>query len=246
MTTRRSWAPGPSSCPTCRRGSATRSPRSSRSASRRCRSSMARLARGASPAAADVTISHPRFLEFVAPGVSKGRGRPLPGPSGARSRSGPCSRSATSGTTSRCSRRRARRGDADRPGPASRAVARYIAPPLEEEGAGADDRAAGARDTGRGRSAARDGSAAEAGPTAVRSGMTARVVADDAAGRAAAVEMLREGGRGRAADRHRLRHRRGARRRRAGSSACSRRSAARRTRGSCCCSPRRRRGRSGS
>ena len=54
--------------------STTRSPRSSRSASRRSRPSSRAGARPRpSPASRDVTISHPRFLEFVAPGVSKGR-----------------------------------------------------------------------------------------------------------------------------------------------------------------------------
>ena len=56
-----------------RRRSATPSPRSSRSASRRCPTELAPLARAHFAGRAEVTISHPRFLEFVAPGVSKGR-----------------------------------------------------------------------------------------------------------------------------------------------------------------------------
>ena len=56
---------------------------------------------------ADVTISHPRFLEFIAPGVSKGRG-PRRGSRGELvSRCRGRWRSAISGTTSRCCGRRA-------------------------------------------------------------------------------------------------------------------------------------------
>ena len=116
--------------------SAIRSRRSSRSASRRCRPSWRRSPRRAFAGVADVTISHPRFLEFVAPGVSKGRavrwlarrlGRPAR--RDARHRR-PVERHRDAG------RGRPRGGDADR-ARAVRAVARYIAPPLGDEGVAA-------------------------------------------------------------------------------------------------------------
>ena len=56
-----------------RRRSATRSRRSWRTASRRCRPRSPPLARARFAGRADVTVSHPHFIEFVAPGVSKGR-----------------------------------------------------------------------------------------------------------------------------------------------------------------------------
>ena len=54
---------------------------------------------------ADVTISHPRFLEFVAPGCLEGPGDPAGSPAGSGSRSRRRWPSATNGTTSRCSPR---------------------------------------------------------------------------------------------------------------------------------------------
>ena len=57
---------------------------------------------------ADVTLSHPRFLEFLAPGRLEGPRRPLAGAPRPASRSAQTSwRSATSSTTSRCSPRSA-------------------------------------------------------------------------------------------------------------------------------------------
>jgi hydroxymethylpyrimidine pyrophosphatase-like HAD family hydrolase len=94
----------------------------------------AELARAAFAGVADVTISHPRFLEFVAPGVSKGRAiaflaRRLRVPLGAVLAVGDqwndLEMLATAG-----------HGTAMPTAPAGvRAVARYVAPPLEEEGA---------------------------------------------------------------------------------------------------------------
>ena len=133
-TTRRSWARGRAVPRPASRRSTTRSPRSSRSASRRCPTELAPLAaRPPSPVAADVTISHPRFLEFVAPGVSKGRAirwlaRRLGVPLGADARRRrPVERHRDAG------RGRARRGDADRPGrgPGGRALPR---PAVADEG----------------------------------------------------------------------------------------------------------------
>jgi Cof subfamily protein (haloacid dehalogenase superfamily) len=96
---------------------------------------MADLARRQFAGAADVTISHPRFLEFVAPGVSKGRAlrflaRRLRVPIGSVLAIGDqwndLDMLAIAG-----------HGTAMPSAPAGvRAVARYIAPPLEDEGAG--------------------------------------------------------------------------------------------------------------
>ena len=93
------------------------------------------LARDAFAGLADVTISHPRFLEFVAPGVSKGRAvrflaRRLRIPPGSVLAIGDqwndLEMIAVAG-----------HGTAMPTAPAGvRAVARYIAPPLEDEGAG--------------------------------------------------------------------------------------------------------------
>ena len=95
----------------------------------------ARLAQDHFRGAADVTISHPRFLEFVAPGVSKGRAihflaRRLRIPLGSVLAIGDqwndLEMLAVAG-----------HGTAMPSAPIGvRAVARYIAPPLEEEGAG--------------------------------------------------------------------------------------------------------------
>ncbi len=95
---------------------------------------MAALARAAFDGVADVTISHPRFLEFVAPGVSKGRAirwlaRRLGIPLGATLAIGDqwndVEMLAEVG-----------HGAAMPTAPAGvRAAARYIAPPLEDEGA---------------------------------------------------------------------------------------------------------------
>ncbi len=96
---------------------------------------LARLAQEHFAGAADVTISHPRFLEFVALGVSKGRAvrflsRRLRIPLGSVLAVGDqwndLEMLAVSG-----------HGTAMPTAPAGvRAVARYIAPPLEDEGAG--------------------------------------------------------------------------------------------------------------
>jgi hypothetical protein len=64
---------------------------------------------------ADVTISHPRFLEFVAPGVFQGTGDPLARLGGCGSRWGRRSPSAISGTISRCGEVGHGDGHAERP-----------------------------------------------------------------------------------------------------------------------------------
>ena len=122
-------------------------------------------------------------LASAVPGVRRARasrraGRSAGSPGGCGSRSERRSRSATSGTTSRCSPRSvmARRCRARRP--RSARSARYVAPPLEDEGVGADHRAA------RPRAAARD----RAAPRRRR----------PAAARAASVEGCRHDGAGRA------------------------------------------------
>ena len=179
-----------------------------------------------SPGVADVTISHPQFLEFVAPGVSKGRAvrwlaRRLGVALGAILAIGDqwndIEMLAEVG-----------HGAAMPTAPVEvQAVARYIAPPLAEEGVARMIESlvlAGPRDA--------RAAAAERSPTSgqrraarrrrSRPGVSARIVPDDAAGRA-------RGHRGaagrrdrRPADRHRLRHRASRCRRRAASSACSR------------------------
>lgn len=95
---------------------------------------MARLARARFAGLADVTISHPRFLEFVAPGVSKGRAvrflaRRLRVSVGAVLAIGDQWNDLEMLTV-------AGHGAAMPTAPDGvRAVARYIAPPLEDEGA---------------------------------------------------------------------------------------------------------------
>jgi hydroxymethylpyrimidine pyrophosphatase-like HAD family hydrolase len=92
-------------------------------------------AREAFAGTADVTISHPRFLEFVAPGVSKGRAVrflarrlriPLTSVLAIGDQWNDLEMLAAAG-----------HGTAMPTAPAGvQAVARYIAPPLEDEGAG--------------------------------------------------------------------------------------------------------------
>ena len=67
---------------------------------------LAPLARERFAGLAEVTVSHPRFLEFTAP-ASRRVGPSAGWRGGCESRSARCSRSATSGTTSRCSPRSA-------------------------------------------------------------------------------------------------------------------------------------------
>lgn len=94
---------------------------------------MAPLAAAAFAGRADVTISHPRFLEFVAPGVSKGRAvRWL-----ARHLRVPLGATLAVGDQWNDLEMLAEVGHgAAMPSapPAVRAAARYLAPPLEEEG----------------------------------------------------------------------------------------------------------------
>ena len=139
----------PSSCRTSWRPSSTRSPRSSRSASRRCPTELAPLARAAFAGRADVTISHPRFLEFVAPGRVQGPRRALPGPPAARAARRRRWPSATSGTTSRCSPRSATARRCRPRRPRSGPSPATIAPPVADEGVGHADRAARAGRAGR-------------------------------------------------------------------------------------------------
>jgi tRNA A37 threonylcarbamoyladenosine synthetase subunit TsaC/SUA5/YrdC len=82
-----------------------------------------------------------------------------------------------------------------------RAVARYIAPPLEDEGAGQMIEALALASPSEALAASRrlaaeaaEQMAAEAVERQVADGMTARVVGDDQAGRAVAIEVLRDGG----------------------------------------------------
>ena len=95
---------------------------------------MAPIARAQFAGRADVTISHPRFLEFVAPGVSKGRAvrwlaRRLRIPLGATLAIGDQSNDLEMLSE-------VGHGAAMPSAPAEvRAAARYLAPPLEEEGA---------------------------------------------------------------------------------------------------------------
>ena len=95
---------------------------------------MAPLARAEFVGRADVTISHPRFLEFVAPGVSKGRAiRWL-----ARRLHIPLSATLAIGDQWNDLEMLAEvgHGTAMPSAPAEvRAVARYVAPPLEDDGA---------------------------------------------------------------------------------------------------------------
>ena len=194
--------------PTCSTRSSTRSPRSSRSASRRSRPRWRPRAAAAFAGRADVTISHPRFLEFVAPGVSKGRAvrwlaRRLGIPLGATLAVGDqwndLEMLAEVG-----------HGAAMPTAPAAvRAAARYVAPPLEDEGVAPADRGARA-----GRAGARPGRASPSGSRTTSGGrsadgvVTARVVADDDAGRAAGRRGAPRRRRRRHADRHGLRARR--------------------------------------
>jgi L-threonylcarbamoyladenylate synthase len=141
---------------------------------------------------ADVTISHPRYLEFIAPGVSKGRAvRWL-----ARRLHIPLAQTLAIGDQWNDLEMLAEvgHGVAMPQAPAGvRAAARYVAPPLEEEGAAqiieqlvlanSSAVAATSRRTGGGGGGARP---------AV--GVTARIVPDDAGGRAIAVQILRDGG----------------------------------------------------
>ena len=183
--------------------------------------------RRTSRACADVTISHPRFLEFVAPGVSKGRAiRWL-----ARRLGVPLSQTLAIGDQWNDLEMLAEvgHGAAMPTAPAAvRAVARYVAPPVADEGVAAMiEQLVLAVDGGR-----RPSRVAPAGGRGGRraSGrrrgsrwMTARVVPDDD-GRPArsAVEVLRDGGDRRPPDRHGLRASRSRSTRRAASSACSR------------------------
>ena len=110
---------------------------------------VAPLARERFAGRADVTISHPRFLEFVAPGVSKGRAirwlaRRLKVPLGATLAIGDqwndLEMLAEVG-----------HGAAMPTAPAEvRAVARYVAPSVERRGRRPDDRGARSRGAGRG------------------------------------------------------------------------------------------------
>ncbi len=96
---------------------------------------LAAVARAAFAGEAEVTISHPKFLEFVAPGVSKGRAvRYL-----ARRRRVPLGAVLAIGDQWNDLEMLAvaGHGTAMPTAPVEvRAVARYIAPPLEDEGAG--------------------------------------------------------------------------------------------------------------
>ncbi len=156
---------------------------------------MAPLAAAHFAGIADVTISHPRFLEFVAPGVSKGRAirwlaRRLRIPLGATLAIGDqwndLEMLAEVG-----------HGAAMPSAPAEvRAVARYIAPPVGEEGVGrahrvARPRRAGLRPGGVATAVGRGGLGAGRRSRGV---VTARIVPDDPTGRAIAVETLRDGG----------------------------------------------------
>ena len=94
---------------------------------------LAPLAQARFAGVADVTISHPKFLEFVAPGVSKGRAVRWLAPPG-RGRWERRWRSAINGTTSRCSPE-VGHGAAMPTAPLPvQAAARYIAPALADEG----------------------------------------------------------------------------------------------------------------
>ena len=159
-----------------------------------CPTEVAPLAAAAFAGRADVTISHPRFLEFVAPGVSKGRAvrwlaRRLGIPLGATLAVGDqwndLEMLAEVG-----------HGAAMPTAPAAvRAVARYVAPPLEEEGVAQLIEALVLADPTAARAASRRlAAAADAAPASPRGVVTARIVPDDAAGRAVAIEALRAGG----------------------------------------------------
>ena len=170
------------------------------------RARAARRARG-SPGVADVTISHPRFLEFVAPGRLEGSGRPLAGPAARVPLGATLAIGDQWNDLEMLAEVGPRGGDADARRPAVQAVARYVAPPLAEEGVAADDRgaragraarprraAAALADEARRRAAARGAPASAERSPPRAAGVTARIVPDDAAGRAAAVEVLRAGG----------------------------------------------------
>ena len=168
---------------------------------------VAPLARARFAGLADVTVSHPHFIEFVAPGVSKGRAvrwlaRRLGVELGAVLAIGDqwndIEMLAEVG-----------HGTAMPTAPAEvQAVARYVAPPLAEEGVArmiealvlarpADVRVAAARMAEAASAATAVGGRHRhcdrhrhgAGPR-----VSARIVADDAAGRDAAIEVLRAGG----------------------------------------------------
>jgi hydroxymethylpyrimidine pyrophosphatase-like HAD family hydrolase len=95
---------------------------------------LAPIARAHFEGRADVTISHPRFLEFIAPGVSKGRAvrwlaRRLHVPLGATLAIGDQWNDLEMLSE-------VGHGAAMPSAPAAvRAIARYVAPPLEDEGA---------------------------------------------------------------------------------------------------------------
>ncbi len=169
-------------------------------------SELAPLARERFDGLAAVTISHPRFLEFTAPGVSKGRAirwlaRRLKIPLGAVLAIGDqwndIEMLAEVG-----------HGAAMPTAPSEvLAAARYVAPAAARGGRGADDRGAGAGaagrgvgcrgPTGRGGDGDSDRADGRVGLRAGRGrgrGMSARTVRDDAAGRAEAIEVLRGGG----------------------------------------------------
>ena len=162
---------------------------------------VAPLARAHFAGRADVTVSHPHFVEFVAPGVSKGRairwlarrmGIPLGAVLAIGDQWNDIEMLAEVG-----------HGTAMPSAPVEvLAAARYIAPPLAEEGVARMIEAlvlaspAAAR---RAVDADLRGGGCAAGRAGRRSlergfGMSARVVPDDAVGRAAAVEVLRAGG----------------------------------------------------
>ena len=153
---------------------------------------LAGAARAAFAGRADVTISHPKFLEFVAPGVSKGRAvrwlsRRLRVPLGATLAIGDQWNDFEM-------LQEVGHGAAMPTAPAGvQAVARYIAPPVEDEGVAAMIEQLVLANARR-----RHGRLAPPGsggaPAAEGQRVTARIVPDGVDGRDEAIAVLRAGG----------------------------------------------------
>ncbi len=176
--------------------SAIRSRRSSRSASRRSRRRWRRSPRphfAGDRRRDDQPSALPRVRRARR---VEGPGRPRGSRGGWACRSGGRSRSATSGTTSRCSPRSGH-GAAMPTAPAGvRAVARYVAPPVGEEGVAAliESLVLAAADGGPRGVAPAVGRGGRRARGRRRGLLMARIVADDPAGRAIAIDVLRGGG----------------------------------------------------
>ena len=157
---------------------------------------VAPLARARFAGRADVTVSHPHFIEFVAPGVSKGRavrwlarrlGVDLGGVLAIGDQWNDIEMLAEVG-----------HGTAMPTAPLEvQAVARYIAPPLAEEGVARMIESlvlAGPADVRAAAATMAEAATARRSTVGVRPGVSARIVPDDAAGRAEAIEVLQAGG----------------------------------------------------